>query len=72
MAASENSTPEPPEGPPAGRVRWRRFAILFVPAVAAAATLIGLTAAGALAANVSVSGSAFEISSSELNGTGFE
>jgi hypothetical protein len=55
-----------------GQVRWRRFAILFVPALAAAAVLIGLTAEGALAANVSVSGSAFKISSSELKGTGFE
>jgi Family of unknown function (DUF6230) len=72
MASSENSTPEPPEGPALGRVRWRRFAILFVPALAAAATMIALTSEGVLAANVSVSGSAFEVSSSQLNGTGFE
>ena len=72
MASSENSMPQRPEGPPLGKVRWRRFAILFVPALAAAAVLIGLTAAGAVAANISVSGSAFEISSSQLNGTGFE
>jgi hypothetical protein len=72
MASSENAAPQRPEGPPLGKVRWRRFAILFVPALAAAAVLIGLTAEGAVAANVSVSGSAFEISSSQLNGTGFE
>jgi Family of unknown function (DUF6230) len=71
MASSENSTPQRPAPPAVGRVRWRRFAILFVPALAAAAVLIGLTAEGALAANVSVSGSAFKISSTQLNGTGF-
>jgi hypothetical protein len=72
MASSEHSTPQRPAPPAVGQVRWRRFAILFVPALAAAAVLIGLTAEGALAANVSVSGSAFKISSSELKGTGFE
>jgi Family of unknown function (DUF6230) len=72
MASSENSTSEPPAGPAVGRVRWRRFAILFLPALAIAGTLIGLTAEGVLAANISVSGSAFEVSSSQLNGTGFE
>ena len=72
MASFENSTPEPSAGAAPGRVRWRRFAILFVPALAAAATLIGLTAQGVLAANISVSGSAFKITSTQLNGTGFE
>src|SRR5713226_7240757 len=72
MASSENTTPEPAEPPVEGRVRWRRFAIAFVPALAAAATLIALTTEGVLAASISVSGSAFEVSSSELNGTGFE
>jgi hypothetical protein len=57
---------------PQGRVRWRRFAILFVPAMAAAATLVALTTEGVLAASISVSGSAFEVSSSQLKGTGFE
>jgi hypothetical protein len=71
MASSEN-TADRPGRPQAGKVRWRRFAIVFVPALAAAGVLVGLTAEGALAANVSVSGSAFEISSSQLNGTGFE
>jgi hypothetical protein len=71
MASSENSTPQAAAGPAPGRVRWRRFAILFVPALAVAATLVALTAEGVLAANVSVSGSAFKVSSSQLNGTGF-
>jgi hypothetical protein len=72
MASSENSPPDRPARPQLGKVRWRRFAVLFVPALATAGVLIGLTAKGALATNISVSGSAFEISSSQLNGTGFE
>jgi Family of unknown function (DUF6230) len=72
MASSENKTPVSPARATEGRVRWRRFAIMFVPAMAAAATLVGLTAGGVLAASVSVSGSAFEVSSSQLNGTGFD
>jgi hypothetical protein len=53
-------------------VRWRRFAILFVPAMAVAAVLVALTTEGVLAASISVSGSAFEVSSTQLKGTGFE
>lgn len=53
-------------------MRWRRFAVLFVPAMAAAAVLVALTTEGVLAASISVSGSAFEVSSSQLKGTGFE
>jgi hypothetical protein len=55
-----------------GRTRWRRFAILFVPAAAVAATLVTLTAQGVLAASISVSGTAFEVTASRLNATGFE
>jgi hypothetical protein len=40
------------QGP--GKVRWRRFAILFVPAAAAAAIMVTLTAQGVLAASLSV------------------
>jgi hypothetical protein len=68
-----DSTPASPAGPaPQGRVRWRRFAILFVPAMAAAAAMIALTAGGVFAASISVSGSAFEVSASQLKGSGFE
>lgn len=56
----------------AGKVRWRRFAIVAVPAVAVAGTLVGLTAEGALASSISVSGSAFTIAASQLTGSGFE
>jgi hypothetical protein len=40
--------------------------------MAAAAVLVALTTQGVLAASISVSGSAFEVSSSQLKGTGFE
>jgi Family of unknown function (DUF6230) len=60
-------------GPSAvGRVRWKRLAVIIVPAGAIAAALIGLTAQGAIAANVSVSGQQFLVTATQLNGTGFE
>ena len=50
--SAENSSPETPATPPAhparaataGKVRWRRFAILMIPSAAVAAVLVGLTA----------------------------
>jgi len=56
----------------AGRVRWRRFAIVAVPAVVVAGLLIGLTAEGAIASSISVSGEEYLITASKLTGTGFE
>src|ERR1700733_3865350 len=56
----------------AGRVRWKRLAVILVPAGAIAATLVGLTAQGAIAANVSVSGQQFLVTATQLSGTGFE
>ena len=35
-----------------GKVKWRRFAIVAVPAVAIAGILVGLTAEGALASSI--------------------
>ena len=55
-----------------GRVRWRRFAILFVPAAAVTALLLGLTANGALASSFSISGQQFKVSADSLTGTGFQ
>jgi hypothetical protein len=55
-----------------GRVKWRRFAIVAVPAVVVAGTLIGLTAQGAIASSISVSGQEYLITASKLTGTGFE
>jgi hypothetical protein len=57
---------------PKGRIQWRRFALILVPAAVITATLVGLTANGAIAASISVSGQQFLVTSSQLNGTGFE
>lgn len=56
---------------PRGKVNWRRFAIVAVPAVAVAGTMVGLTAKGALASSISVSGQEFTITADQLAGTGF-
>ena len=72
MTPTDSPPAESPGNRPQGRVRWRRFAVLFIPAMAVAATLVVLTSEGVLAASVSVSGTAFEVSSSQLKGTGFE
>jgi Family of unknown function (DUF6230) len=55
-----------------GRVRWRRFALLMIPAAALAAILVSLTATGSIAASISVSGTAFEVTATKFTGTGFE
>lgn len=54
-----------------GRVRWRRFAYAAVPAVAIAGTLIGLTAKGAIASSISVSGEEYTVTADQLDGQGF-
>jgi hypothetical protein len=55
-----------------GRVHWQRFALIMIPATMLAATIAGLTATGSIAADIAVSGSAFEITAAELSGTGLE
>jgi hypothetical protein len=55
-----------------GRVRWRRFAIVMLPAMAIAGLLVGLTAEGAIGASISVSGQEFLVTADELDGTGFQ
>jgi hypothetical protein len=55
-----------------GKVRWRRFAIAAVPAVAIAGVLVGLTAEGAIASSISVSGEEYTVTATQLTGTGFE
>ena len=57
--------------PMQGRVKWRRFAIVAVPAIAVAGILVGLTAEGALASSISVSGQEFTITADQLQGSGF-
>jgi len=53
-------------------VRWKRFAIMFVPAVALTAGLLALTANGALAASFSISGQQGETMADSLTGQGFQ
>jgi hypothetical protein len=55
-----------------GKVRWRRFAIVAVPAVAVAGVLVAMTAEGAIASSISVSGEEYTVTASQLSGTGFE
>jgi hypothetical protein len=66
------STESPAASVPAGRVRWRRLAVILVPSAALTAVLVGLTANGAIAASISVSGAEFLVTSSQLQGQGFE
>ncbi|MGW3410566.1 DUF6230 family protein [Streptomyces sp. NBC_00035] len=54
-----------------GGTRWKRFAVVLVPSVAAAAAIgVGL-AQGALAASFSVSGQEFKVRAGHLEGQGF-
>ncbi|MGW0122443.1 DUF6230 family protein [Streptomyces sp. NPDC003327] len=70
-AVSANS-PLPEGGSPRrGRVRFRRAALMGVPALTAAATLVVLTAQGALAAQFAISGMPFVVTADTLEGTGF-
>ncbi|GAA4570707.1 DUF6230 family protein [Planotetraspora kaengkrachanensis] len=54
-----------------GHVRWKRFALVFVPALAVAAVLVGATAEGAIGASFVVSGDTFKVSADKLTGQGF-
>ncbi|MYV51271.1 DUF6230 family protein [Streptomyces sp. SID3212] len=51
-----------------GGTRWRRFAVVMVPSVAATAAIGVALAQGALAASFSVSGQSFKVKASELVG----
>ncbi|MGA5422512.1 DUF6230 family protein [Streptomyces lavendulocolor] len=54
-----------------GGTRWKRFAVVMVPSVAATAAIgIGL-AQGALAASFAVSGQEFKVTAGHLDGRGF-
>ncbi|WP_037851726.1 DUF6230 family protein [Streptomyces sp. NRRL S-340] len=54
-----------------GGTRWKRFAVVMVPSVAATAAIGVALAQGALAASFSVSGQEFKVSAKELHGQGF-
>ncbi|MFD0278507.1 DUF6230 family protein [Kitasatospora sp. NPDC127111] len=77
MATSEDAAPTPgttaaPAGARRGRVRLRRTALMAVPAVAAGAVLMTLTAQGVLAAQFAISGMPFTVTADNLDGVGFE
>ncbi len=55
-----------------GGTRWRRFAALAVPATVAAGGILFGMANGAIAANLTVSGTAFKVGASRLEGDGFK
>ncbi|MFE2042158.1 DUF6230 family protein [Streptomyces sp. NPDC059477] len=54
-----------------GGTRWRRFAVVMVPSLAATAAIGMALAQGALAASFSVSGQSFKVTTKELDGKGF-
>jgi hypothetical protein len=76
MPKASDEAPAPPEDAPeqivgATGTRWRRFALVVVPGLAAAAVLGGMTTQGLLAASFAVSGDNFKMSADELVGDGF-
>lgn len=54
-----------------GGTKWKRFAVVMVPSVAATAAIGVALSQGALAASFSVSGQQFKVSADRLDGTGF-
>jgi len=76
MALSESTTdpgsaPSRADADRRGGVRYRRAALMGVPALLAASTLVVLTAQGALAAQFAISGMPFTVTADSLEGTGF-
>jgi hypothetical protein len=55
-----------------GRVSWRRFAAIILPAMVVAVVLVVLTAQSVLAVSFAISGTPFTVTSSRLHGVGFE
>ncbi|MFI8104508.1 DUF6230 family protein [Streptomyces sp. NPDC086023] len=66
-----SDTPPGPAPEVTGRVGWRRFAVLTVPALAVTAGLGIALSHGALAASFAVSGQQFKVSAESLTGQGF-
>ncbi|MCF6524953.1 DUF6230 family protein [Streptomyces sp. JJ36] len=54
-----------------GGTRWKRFAVVMVPSVAATAAIGVALSQGALAASFSVSGQQFKLTAGKINATGF-
>ncbi|MCF3962330.1 DUF6230 family protein [Streptomyces fuscigenes] len=59
------------QSPVRGGTRWKRFAVVMVPSVAATAAIGVALSQGALAASFSVSGQDFKVKAERLDGTGF-
>jgi hypothetical protein len=57
---------------PQGQTRWRRFALIMLPALAVVGLLVVLTSQSVLAVSFSISGTPFVVTASELRGQGFE
>jgi len=70
-AEGASATSNAPGGAGSGRIRWRRFAAVMVPATAAAGAILFGMANGAIAASFAVSGQTFKVSASKLEGEGF-
>lgn len=54
-----------------GRVAWRRYSMIFAPALLAAGLLITLAGQGALAASFAVSGTSFKLAAETVTASGF-
>ncbi|WP_055590237.1 DUF6230 family protein [Streptacidiphilus griseoplanus] len=54
-----------------GKTRWKRFAVVMVPSIAATAAIGVSLAQGALAASFNVSGQQFKVAAGHLEGDGF-
>ncbi|WP_128984498.1 DUF6230 family protein [Streptomyces roseicoloratus] len=65
------STPGRADSARRGGVRYRRAALMGVPALLAASTLVVLTAQGAIAAQFAISGMPFTVTADSLEGSGF-
>lgn len=50
-----------------GRTRWRRFGLLFVPALGMVATVVVLMATGAVAIPIAISGTQFTVTATNLS-----
>src|SRR4051794_16407120 len=55
----------------AGRIAWRRYGMIFAPAIMLAGVIVVLSGRGALAASFAISGAPFKLSADTLDGTGF-
>jgi hypothetical protein len=62
---------EAQSAPATGRTNWRRFAVAVGVPTAVATGLVVALAQGALAANITVSGTQFKLTADHLEGTGF-